>query len=203
MDYQKAERLREMVRDLENCVINGVAAAANPQGSASVRRTMNGIIPTIATNQFVPNSGSIPAGGGGGTGLNEAVLNAALRAIWEQSAARIDTIVAGGVQKRKINEFLSNSRLYQGDEVRFNNRVAVYESDFGVCRVILSRWVPSDTVLLLDSSRLSVLPLAGRSFQFKPLAATGDSATGMVVGEYTLEMLNENAHGLLRGLATS
>ena len=79
----------------------------------------------------------------------------------------------------------------------------MYESDFGVCRVVLSRWVPADTVLLLDSARIDVLPLSGRSFQFKKLASTGDSDKGQIIDEYTLEMRNENAHGLIRGLATS
>jgi hypothetical protein len=77
----------------------------------------------------------------------------------------------------------------------------VYESDFGVCRVVLSRWVPGDCVLLLDSSRIDVMPLAGRSFHYKPLARTGDRESGQIVGEYTLELRNENAHGLIRGLA--
>ncbi len=203
VDFQKQERLRELLRDLENCVINGVAPAANPQGSASVRRTLNGIIPSIATNQFLPGTGVIPAGGGGGTVLTEAVLNACLRAVWEQSAGMIDTILVGGAQKRKINDFLSNSRLYAAGEERMRNQVSVYESDFGVQRVILSRWVPADTLLLLDSSRIGVVPLQGRSFHYKPLAATGDSETGMVLGEYTLEFKNENAHAMLRGLATS
>ena len=49
--FQKQERLRELLRDLENCVINGAAPAANPQGSTTVRRSMNGIIKQIATNQ--------------------------------------------------------------------------------------------------------------------------------------------------------
>jgi hypothetical protein len=202
-DYQKQERLRELLRDLENCVINGVAPAASPQGSGSVRRTMNGIIPSITTNQFVPGSGGIPAGGGSGNVLNEIVLNAALRAAWEQSSGTIDTILCGGAQKRKVNEFLSNSRFFGPSSEKLTNLVNLYESDFGVQRILLSRWVPADTVLLLDSSRLQVMPLQGRSFHYKPLAATGDSETGMVFGEYTLEIKNENAHALLRGLATS
>src|SRR5690349_8820445 len=44
LDYQKHQRTRELLRDLENCVINGRAPAANPEGSATVRRTMRGII---------------------------------------------------------------------------------------------------------------------------------------------------------------
>ena len=63
--------------------------------------------------------------------------------------------------------------------------------------------MPADSILLLDSSRIGVLPLMGRSFHYKPLASTGDSEVGMVLGEYTLELKNENAHGLIRGLATA
>jgi hypothetical protein len=164
---------------------------------------MNGIIPMIATNQFVPGSGSIPAGGGAGLNeLDEEIINAALRTIWEQSSARIDTIVVGGAQKRRINAFIGSSRRFQPSDVKFTDLVSAYESDFGVARIILSRWVPTDTMLMLDSSRVQVLPLASRSFHYKPLAATGDSEVGQLIGEYTLELQNENAHGLIRGLAT-
>ena len=46
MDYQKQNRLRELLRDLENTVINGGQPASNPQGSDSVRRSMKGIVCT-------------------------------------------------------------------------------------------------------------------------------------------------------------
>jgi len=201
IDYQKQERMRELLRDLENCVLNGVAAASDSQGSSTVRRTMNGIIPSIVTNEFMPGVDAIPAGDGAGDGLTEEVLNAALREIWQQSSGSVDTIIVGGAQKRKINGFASATRAYLPEDTRFSDLVGVYESDFGVAKVVLSRWVPSDAVVLVDSSRLSVMPLAGRSFHFKELGATGDAVRGQVVGEYTLEMKNENAHGILRGLA--
>lgn len=200
-DYQKQERLRELLRDLENCVINGVAAAANPQGGTGNRRTMNGIIPGIVTNQFVPGVNGFPVGNPTNQ-ISEQMINTAMRQIWEQSSGRVDTILVSGAQKRKINDILVGSRLYISGETILTNRVAIYESDFGTCRVLMSRWVPSDHLLLLDSSRFSVVPMTGRSFHFKPLAATGDSQTGMLIGEYTLEMRNENAHGVIRGLAT-
>lgn len=203
VDFQKQERMRDLLRDLENCVLNGVSAAANPQGAPTVRRTMNGLVPQISTNSFVVGQGSIPAGGVGGTVLNEAVINATLRQIWEQSAGTIDTIVCGGAQKRRFNEFAQFNRFLDADDTKVVSRISSYESDYGVQRILLSRWMPSDSVLFLDSSRLQVMPLSGRSFQYKPLAAGGDSEVGMVLGEYTLEMRNENAHGLLRGLATS
>jgi len=201
VDYQKQERMRELLRDLENCVINGVAPATDPQGSSSVRRSMNGILHSIGSNVFSPGVGEIPEGDGSGLDeLNEAVLNAALREIWERSSGVVDTIVVNGAQKRRINSFASAARAYLPEDERFRDLVSVYESDFGVARVILSRWVPADTALLLDSSRVEVMPLQGRSFGFRPLAATGDSVRGQVVGEYTLEFKNERAHGVLTGL---
>lgn len=200
LDYQKQERLRELLRDLENCVINGVAPSANPQGSSTVRRTMRGLLTTIQTNAFEPGDGLIPEGGGTGLDLlTEDVLNTAMRAIWEQSSARVDTIVVNGFQKRRINQFVGD-RGYAPRDTKVRELVSVYESDFGVCRVVLSRWLPQDALLMLDSSRISVLPLAGRSFHYKPLASTGDSEVGQLIGEYTLQVMNENAHGVIRGL---
>lgn len=202
LDYQKQERMRELLRDLENCVINGAAPAATPIGSGTVRRSMNGLLKTITTNVFTPGVSGFPTGGGSGTDLNENMLNAAMRQTWDQSSGRIDTIVVNGFQKRRINQFVASvSRHYQPGDGRFSELVGVYESDFGVCKVIVSRWMPSDGVLLLDSSRVSVMPLMGRSFAFKPLASVGDAVAGQVIGEYTLEARNETAHAYVRGLS--
>ncbi|MFG0305683.1 MAG: DUF5309 family protein [Phycisphaerales bacterium JB040] len=202
LDYQKQERMRELLRDLENTVINGVAPESEQQGSSTVRRSMNGILAHLQTNRFQPGTGPIPDGdGAGGDELNESVLNAALKEVWEQSSGTIDTVVVGGAQKRRINSFASGLRAYLPEDTRYSDLVSVYESDFGVCRVVMSRWVPRDAVLLLDSSRVQVMPLQGRSFHYKPLSVDGDSVRGQVIGEYTLELKNENAHGVLSGLA--
>jgi hypothetical protein len=199
MDYQKQERLRELLRDLENTVINAGQPASNPQGSSSVRRTMKGIIQHLASNVFHTSDSGFPAG----ADLDEAKVNYVLRKIWEKSSSNVDLIVVGGFQKRKINGFCSDSRAYGANDTKFTDMVSVYESDFGLCRIVTTRWLPQDAVLFLDSSRISVLPLAGRSFHFKPLASSGDYECGELIGEYTLELKNEAAHGLIRGLSTS
>jgi len=199
LDYQKQERLRELLRDLESTVINGTAPSSAPQGSDTIRRTMKGIIPSVSTNIFKPNVNGFPSD----ADLTEAQLNLALRLVWEQASSRIDTIVVNGYQKRRINSFITSGRSYGPNDVAYRELVSVYESDFGVCRVILCRAVPADTILLLDSSRIGVLPLAGRSFHYKPLASTGDYEAGEVIGEYTLEARNENAHGMITGLDVS
>ncbi len=199
MEHQKLARLRELMRDLENTVINGGQPASDPQGSDTARRTMNGIIQHLSTNIFRTGDSGFPAG----NDLDEAKLNYALRRIWENSSAHIDLIVVGGFQKRKINTFCTASRRYAPADTTFQDRINEYESDFGTCRILTTRWVPHDVALLLDSSRISVLPLTGRSFHFKPLASAGDYECGELIGEYTLELRNEAAHGMIRGLTTS
>ena len=196
LDYQKQERLRELLRDLEATVINGVSPTQDQQGSSTVRRTMKGLIPFLATNVFAPGQGGFPSD----TDLTEAQLNLALRLIWEAASSRVDTIVVNGYQKRRINSFITSARSYGPGDVAYRDLVSVYESDFGVCRVVLCRAVPADTVLLLDSARINVLPLAGRNFHHKSLAVTGDFDAGEIIGEYTLELRNETAHGVIRGL---
>ena len=64
MDYQKAERLRELVRDLENTVINGGKPSANPQGGARLnvaagergsRAPRESIIPVFHSTRTSPS----------------------------------------------------------------------------------------------------------------------------------------------------
>ena len=199
MDNQKQSRLRELVRDLENTVINAGQPASNPEGSGTVRRSMKGIIQHLSTNIFHTGDSGFPSG----TDFDEAKINYVLRKIWENSSGNVDLIVVGGFQKRKINAFCSDSRTYGANDTTFTDMIGIYESDFGVCKIVTTRWMPQDAVLLLDSSRINVLPLAGRSFHFKPLASSGDYECGELIGEYTLELKNEAAHGLIRDLSTS
>jgi hypothetical protein len=197
MEYQKNQRLRELLRDLENTVINGVAPTTTTQGSATVRRTMNGIASFVQSNRFAPGENAFPSE----TTLTEEQLNVALREIWQNSSGGVDLILVNGREKRAINGFIASNRRFISDSETMKSMVNIYESDFGVCRVVMSRWVPAGTVYLLDSSRIAVMPLTSRSFHYKPLARTGDRETGQLIGEYTLELRNENAHGVITGLS--
>jgi len=199
MDYQKQERLRELLRDLENTVINGGQPASSPEGSGSVRRSMKGVVQHLSTSVFHTGDSGFPTG----NDLDEAKINYVLRQIWENSNGNVDLIVVGGFQKRKINAFTADSRSYAAGDTTFTDMINIYESDFGICRIVTTRWMPQDAALFLDSSRINVLPLTGRSFHFKPLASSGDYECGELIGEYTVELKNERAHGLIRDLSTS
>jgi len=178
VDYQKQKRLRELLRDLENTVINRDRAISD-------LRTMKGIIPDLATNVFHTGDSGFPAG----NDLDETKVNYVLRNIWKNSSGNVDLIVMSSLQKRKISHMFVPPNTTS------------YASDFGVCRIVTTRWMPQDAALFLDSSRIAVLPLTGRSFHYKTLASADDYELGELVGEYTLELENEAAHGLIRGLS--
>lgn len=186
MDFQKQERLREMISDLENSIINGGQSTNGQHTNPPVVRKMNGILTFLKSN--IVNAAGKP--------LEEEQVTAMLRRIWETSSGNVDLIVVGDMQKRKMDDFCTPTQNYM-------DAVWLYESDFGVCRIVTTRWMPHDSALFLDSSRISVLPLAGRSFHFKLLATADDYERGELIGEYTLELKNEAAHGLICGFATA
>jgi hypothetical protein len=184
----KVMRLRELLRDLEKTILLGRTDVASI-GSDTARRTLAGIVCSLSTNVA-----------SGGT-LTESALGNLLQSCYNQGSRDIDLIVAPPKQKRIISNW-NNSRVHvTNDSNAYRNVVEVYESDFGSQRVIMNRWLPDEIVLALDSSRIKVVPLAGRSFRYEELAKGGDYVRGQIVGEYTLELRNEAAHGMLQGLA--
>lgn len=187
MDFQKQERLRGMLHDLENCVINGGQPTNGQHTNPPVTRKMNGILTFLKSNVI----------DAGGKSLDEEQITAMLRriCIWQNSSGNVDLIIVGGFQKRKMDGFCTPAQKYL-------DTVWLYESDFGICRIVATRWIPHDSALFLDSSRISVLPLTGHSFHFKPLTSANNHECGELIGEYTLELKNEAAHGLIHGLAT-
>ncbi len=183
----KVMRLREVLRDLEKTVLLGRTDVATI-GSDTGRRTMAGIVCSLATN--VVSCGT----------LTESALGNLLQSCYNQGSRDVDLIVAPPKQKRIISSWNGSRVHVTSDANAYRNVVEVYESDFGSQRVIMNRWLPDDVVLALDSSRLKVVPLRGRSFQYEELAKGGDYARGQIVGEYSLELRNENAHGMLNDL---
>jgi len=185
-DYQKQLRLRENLRDLEKAVILG-RLSGNTIGSASARRTFSGLLEQITTN--VDSWGT----------LSDSALTSSFRKAWDAGDSP-DVIVAGDSIKRTIDQF-NNVRTQTvqgtGAEGVFRNLVSVFECTYGSAPVMLNRWMPTNKYMLISSSRIKICPLQGRSFTFQDVARTGDSMKGMILGEYTLEVRNEN--GMVRG----
>ncbi len=181
MDHQRAQRLKEIVRDLEKTVIRG-KTSGNSIGSATARRSMRGVLDYITTN--ITTLGSAGA-------LTTDLLTTAIKDPWDAGATDLDLIVADSLFKQQIDSFNATRVDVVNLDERFHNRVSIFQSTYGNHAVMLNRWMPANSLMIVSTDRIKVVPLAGRSFQFRQVSRTGDAEKAMIVGEYTVEVLNE------------
>lgn len=178
MDHQGMARLRESLRDLEKAVIQGISLN-NTIGSASATRTMRGLWASLTTN--ATSLGSITP-----TALNSIVGQA-----WDAGASDLSLIIADANWKGEIDSWNTARQQVMNGDPRFINQVTAFTSTFGTLGVVLGRWMPQNSLMVIAPNRVSVVPLRGRSFALRNVAPTGDAEKAMVLGEYTLEVKNE------------
>ena len=90
--------------------------------------------------------------------------------------------------------------MTRGENVR-GQVVDFIVTDFGQFEIVLNQNLASDELFLVDANRIGIHPLATREFGHTYLGLTGDAMRGQIVGEYTLMLEQEKAHGRLKGLS--
>lgn len=179
-EKEKQKKQLELALQLEKAVINGIRYE---QGT---KRMMRGIRSFIETNVIE-----------GGEHVTDAELIQAFRAIFEAggfNAGGNYKIIVGATQKIAISQFDKASiRLTRQDNGR-GQVVDHYVSDFGNAEIVLNNNLRSDEILIVDANRIEIRPLTGREFSHTYLGKKGDYMEGMLVGEYTMEFLQESAH---------
>lgn len=191
--YQKAKALRTWKNKFEYNLLN----ATNASGSSGVARTMAGVQAVITTHVTARDSG---------TSLSEEMFNEAFQDVWTDVGNEYvpDLVLVPGGLKRKISSFTAGSTRYvQAEDKRLTRPVMVYESDFGVHRIMAHKDVLSSagTVHMLglkeDKWRIAYLR--------KPVAENrpkdGDYDSGEIIGEGTLEYLAERSNFKQTGFA--
>lgn len=179
--YQIDLRLRELKRELDRTLIMGVRAASDVTGS--VYGTMGGLINFI---------GYIGAGNVTGTAetLIPSVVNAMAKQVFDKGGVPTHLVI-GGTQKQKVSTFDQEFRRSTLDSRRSGYTVEEFVTDLGInLQIIVDRWVPKDVALVIDSSKIKVMPLRTRAFFLEKLAKTGDSNDWQIIGEYTAEVRN-------------
>lgn len=111
-------------------------------------------------------------------------------------------VIAGPVNKQKIDGFAGNATPMI--DASKNVRVAsfgVYKSAFGTHKIVPSLFNRERSVLVVDPeyAKLSYL----RGYRTTPLAITGDSRRKQLLVDWTLEMCNPDAHGIVADLTTT
>lgn len=187
--YQVSKTMRQWALDAENVLILSTTAA----GATGTARTMRGLIDAIQTNRVT--------GSGGSSQLSESLFNDLLQKIFEAGTVA-KTCFVNGWLKRKISAFTaSNTRFLDIKSGVLNSVVSVYQSDFGTISIVLERYMPKSTGVIMDDSKFRKAWL--RKPKLEKLAKVGDLEQYMVVGEFTLEHLNERAGGILSAFATA
>ncbi|MFJ7880313.1 DUF5309 family protein [Lysinibacillus sp. NPDC096826] len=74
--------------------------------------------------------------------------------------------------------------------------VDTLNTNFGVVNVVLSRYIPKENIVLFNDGYVDLVAL--RDAHFEPLAKTGDSVKGQVVGEYSLKVASPKAVAILK-----
>jgi len=187
--YQLQKKLTEMARDIEKALVQGTQAS----GASGVARRLTGAVALITSNKTARASG---------TSLSETEFNDIVAGIFDSGTdLNVDKIFVGSYLKRAISGYTAGSTKFTGAEgKKLYNTVSVYESDFGVHMVHLSREVPSGGFLAIDSSKWRVAYLTDGRPQHIPLATVGSAKRGMIEAEVTLEALNEKSSAYRSGL---
>ncbi len=186
--YQLSKALKEIARDVEYSIVNGTGNA----GDASTAREVKGVDAFIATN--TSTAGSPRA-------LTEAIYNDLLQDVYE-AGGNPDVSYCAGFQKRKISGFTaSQTRNIEASNKRLIASIDVYESDFGLQKVVLDRHHVAGNVSCLEKSKWKIAML--RPVKAVELSKAGSSRKGMCEMEWTLEALHEASSGSIRNLSTS
>jgi len=183
--HQMAKALKEIGRDVEYAIIRNNSAV---EGDSSTARKMGGIPAFVSTNVI----------DAGNSALTEDMLNDAIQKSWE-AGGDPNVVVVSGKNKRKISSFTAGAmKTIEADENKLVARVDIYESDFGMVRVVADRWMPDTDLFVLDKQYLKIAYL--RPFKKKEIPVAADRFEQVVVGELTLEVRAEKAQARIINL---
>lgn len=134
--------------------------------------------------------------------LDENIFDDVMQAGWF-AGSKASIAVVGGYNKRVISKFVGriNTRVEVKENVIALGGATILQSDFGDVKVVMSRNIPQDSVLILDpeyAKRVTMRPINKWT-----VAKNGDADTDVVQGRIGLQVSNELAHLAILDLTTS
>jgi len=202
MAYQIAKKSKELKKDMEFDLIEPNVQAV---GSATAARELGSIPTWLKTNGDAGTSGTLSTGSGTdlpGSGtdrdLTEAILKTVIKEVYS-SGGDMDMLVCPPSVKQTISGFNANTtRFGPADKKTEFAAIDVYSSDFGDLKIVPNRVMATTDakdVFIIQRDMLATAYL--RDFMIQDLSKTGDSDKKQLLCEYTLEVRNEAAHGII------
>lgn len=164
-----ADRLLELKINLEKTLINGL----KDDGSTTGIRKMSGLLEFAGETE----TGAQPVD----------LLLAGMKKLWNNDLAegQYYAFVNADV-KEVIDAHYQGQYSYQHKTTNFGLLVETINTNYGQVNLVLSKHVPADKILLFNDSYVDMVTL--REAHFEPLAKTGDSTKGQIVGEYSVKV---------------
>lgn len=187
-EYEKSKKLLELALQLEKAVIGGI------KYENGAIRQMGGVRSLIQTN--VKDAF--------GAALTLGMINDSLQAIYNKGGFATGgnyEIIVPAKQKRVVSSFGEDLVRIDQNDPRRGTVVSRLTTDFGEFPVSINDNLASNETLILDKNRTEIKALSGRDFAHEYLGKKGDYYQGMIVGEYTIELHQEQAHARIKGLA--
>ena len=205
--YQLAKASGELKRDMEAILLsNQVAADGN---GSSTARTLGGLQTWLNSNY----NGTGTAGSSGTTArvtgtdraFTSTLLNNTMQSCYTNGGSPTMLFVTPA-QKVVASTFTGVATRFRdvpaSQQAQIIAAADVYVSDFGIIQIVPDRFIPNtdndDCAFLVDTEMASVAYL--RPFQTNELAKVGDSEQTQLLVEYTLQVNNEAAHGIIADL---
>jgi hypothetical protein len=209
--YQIAKRGSELKRDQEFIFLNGGIAVAGNTTTARVTASLGAFVKTNTdkqTNGTDPSYSTLPNSArtdGNVRTFTETILKNVIQKVWTAGGTP-KILMVGPVNKQRVSGFsgIASSRFNIDGGAKpatLIGAVDIYVSDFGNVSTIANRFQRERDAWVLDPDYAKMVVL--RPYQQVELAKTGDAEKRMLLIEYGLKVLAENAHGLAADLITS
>ena len=204
--YQLAKASAEIKRDMETSLLSNQIAT---DGSSSSARKLGGLQAWLATNGDFGTSGVAGASGttartdGTNRTFTEDILKVVVREVYA-SGGNPKVLMVNPAHKQLVSAFtgIAAQRFMApaNTPTTIISAADVYLSDFGSISVVPNRFMTStnscgETAFIVDPDMAAVAYL--RPFTTNELAVTGDNESTQLLAEYTLEVKNEAAHGII------
>jgi len=204
--YQLAKASSEIKRDMETSLLSNQIAA---NGDSSTARKLGGLQAWLNTNY---SGGTDGVAGSLGTtarvnGTNrtfeESLLKTVVRSVYA-SGGNPKVLMVNPAHKQLVSAFtgIAAQRFMapSNTPTTIVSAADVYLSDFGAISIVPNRMMSStntcdEVAYVLDPDMAAVAYL--RPFQTNELAVTGDNESTQLLCEFTLEVKNEAAHGII------
>jgi hypothetical protein len=206
--YQLAKVSSEIKRDMEAALLSNTVKS---NGNSSTARVLGGLQTWLNTNYSGGTDGTAGSLGttarvtGTDRAFTSTILNTVIQSTYTAGGAPTLLLVTPA-QKVVASTFTGIATRFRdvpaAQQAQIVAAADVYVGDFGVLQIVPDRFIPNtdadDVAFLLDPEMAAVAYL--RPFQTLELARTGDAETTQLLVEYTLEVRNQAAHGIIADL---